>query len=666
MRIAAASFNPTPLDWRGNRGQIQKILHQAHSQAVDVLCLPELCLTGYGCEDLFLSQDFCERAWRELMLLLPHTERILVTVGLPVVFQSKIYNAVAILAAGRLVALIPKQNLARDGIHYEPRWFTAWPRGDRQIYLHKDLSVPIGDFLIRLKIGDEANTLGVEICEDAWVAYRPAQALAQRGATLILNPSASHFALHKVSRRISIVLEASRKYVPTYVYANLLGNEAGRVIYDGDLYIAHRGEILASAPRLTFKDSQMICVDLFGNASRTQVPSDDILEVQLPSSSRQRPPFAISPPDSYQMSQAEEFARAVSLGLWDYLRKTRAQGAVVSLSGGADSAAVSLLMALAPRFALIETDETTFRNRWLHLAFLKDELQPLTVESVVAHILTCAYQATDFSSDVTRRAAESVARGLGARFLVWNIQPIVDQYCMLIEKALGRSLDWSRDDVALQNIQARARSPGIWMLANIENKLLLATSNRSEAAVGYATMDGDTSGGLAPLAGIDKTFLREWLEMMEKEGLPPHIPPMPFLREVNQQKPTAELRPREAQQTDEADLMPYFILDTIEDWAIRDRRFPQSVFNRLIKSFHSQTKPELLHYTSRFYRLWCQNQWKRERFAPSFHLDDHNVDPRSWCRFPILNGAFESELGEIQARGQNINETIHADDPRGT
>src|SRR3569832_2857875 len=126
----------------------------------------------------------------------------------------------------------------------------------------------------------------------------------------------------------------------------------------------------------------------------------------------------------------------------------------------------------------------------------------------------------------------------------------------MVSRALGRPLGWATDDIALQNIQARVRSPGAWMIANLRNALLLSTSNRSEAAVGYATMDGDTSGGLSPIAGIDKAYLRRWLAWMESTG-PLGIGPLPALRAINVQAPTAELRPAERKQTDEEDLMPY-------------------------------------------------------------------------------------------------------------
>jgi NAD+ synthase (glutamine-hydrolysing) len=244
-----------------------------------------------------------------------------------------------------------------------------------------------------------------------------------------------------------------------------------------------------------------------------------------------------------------------------------------------------------------------------------------------------------------------VALGLGATFHLWKIDALVDGYTGMVADTLGRPLDWRTDDIALQNIQARVRAPGVWMLANIEGKLLLATSNRSEAAVGYATMDGDTCGGLSPIAGIDKAYLREWLRWVGAVG-PEGLGPVAGLDVVNALQPTAELRPPERHQTDEDDLMPYPVLDAIERAAIRDKLEPSEVHRLLCVWFPQFTRAMLAMWVERFFRLWCTNQWKRERYAPSFHLDDENLDPRSWCRFPILSGGFARELGQLRARSE--------------
>jgi NAD+ synthase (glutamine-hydrolysing) len=306
------------------------------------------------------------------------------------------------------------------------------------------------------------------------------------------------------------------------------------------------------------------------------------------------------------------------------------------------------LAAFAVRLAIREHGVDGFKQRLCHvpaLAAVNDER-----EAVLA-LLTGAYQSTRNSSDTTRDAARTLAKALGARFFELDVDPLYEGYRQLIGDAIGRELTWDKDDVALQNIQARVRSPSIWMLANINNALLLATSNRSEAAVGYATMDGDTSGGVSPIAGVDKAFLRQWLRWVEEHG-PSGLGPIPELRAVNEQQPTAELRPQQANQTDETDLMPYPLLDAIERAAIRDKHSPADVFALMRTQFPELDPTRLTVWVRRFFVLWSRNQWKRERYAPSFHLDDANLDPKTWCRWPILSGGFCRELEELETMGE--------------
>jgi len=271
----------------------------------------------------------------------------------------------------------------------------------------------------------------------------------------------------------------------------------------------------------------------------------------------------------------------------------------------------------------------------------------LDVRDMTRRLLTTAYQATENRGTVTRAAARAVAEAVGSEHHEFDISALHAGYVAMVGEALGRALTWVRDDIALQNIQARVRSPGIWMLTNVKGALLLSTSNRSEAAVGYATMDGDTSGGLAPIAGIDKAWLRLWLTWLETAG-PVGFGPIPALSVVNVQAPTAELRPPERTQTDEADLMPYPLLDAIERAAIRDKQSPVEVYRQMRLVFPEYEAAPLGVWVERFFRLWCRNQWKRERYAPSFHLDDENLDPKTWCRFPILSGGYELELEELR------------------
>ncbi|MHB0959834.1 MAG: NAD(+) synthase [Pirellulaceae bacterium] len=655
IHVAAAVLNQTPLAWESNLANILAAVDAAREQDVRMLCLPELCITGYGCEDAFHAPGVQRTARQILREVVPATQGMIVSVGLPVMHRGSLFNTACLIVDQRIAGFVAKQNLAGEGIHYEPRWFKPWPADTRVDLELEGESYPLGDLIF--SCGDVL--IGFEICEDAWVAERPGSDLARLGVDVIFNPSASHFAFAKHAVRQRFVLEGSRAFQVSYIYANLLGNEAGRAIYDGDAMIASAGRLLASGPRFSYADYQLTTAVIDVDHTRMQRARSGSYQPQILEGGCHCVEVAFDFPLLAPAGQAvempgweqggflkeEEFTRAVALGLFDYLRKSRSHGFVVSLSGGADSAAVACLSALLVHFGVRELGRERFLQKLDHIPTLSAGGADAPL---VRQLLTCVYQATRNSSDVTRDAARGIAESIGAEHLEFDVDPVVQQYVSIVSRALGRELTWQADDVALQNIQARVRSPSIWMLANLRGALLLSTSNRSEAAVGYATMDGDTSGGLSPIAGIDKAFLRKWLCWLEEHG-PAGKGPFPALAPVNRQQPTAELRPPSARQTDEEDLMPYEVLDAIERAAIRDKLVPMEVFSRLEVAYRgTYDRGELGVWIDRFFRLWSRNQWKRERYAPSFHLDDENLDPKTWCRFPILSGGFERELLELK------------------
>ncbi|MBC8356004.1 MAG: NAD(+) synthase [Planctomycetes bacterium] len=654
LKVASGVLNQTPLDWDGNRDRILAAIKLARDQDVSVLCLPELCITGYGCEDAFFSGDVLRLSKEVLAEIVPSTRGMIVSVGLPVISRGGLYNAACLIVDGKIAGFVGKRHLAGAGIHYEPRWFKRWPQ-DARVEIEVDgTEYPFGDLVFDCG----GVVIGFEICEDAWVADRAGNELVQRGVDMILNPSASHFAFAKHRIRERFVLEGSRAFGVVYLYSNLVGNEAGRAIYDGGAMIASEGRMLAQGPRLTFEDAHVTAVTVDVEAARMSRARDDSFKPNLDDRNVIVAPFpfpecspkpASAHPAAWEHNEhlkEEEFARAVALGLFDYLRKSRSRGFIVSLSGGADSAAVSALSALSIELAAAELGMDGVKDR---LRYISECTDAVTARELVTQVLTTVYQATRNSSSTTRDAANSVAQSIAAQFLEFDVDDSVQGYIGMVSKSLDRELTWQDDDIALQNIQARARAPGVWLLANLRGALLLSTSNRSEAAVGYATMDGDTCGGLSPIAGIDKAFLRQWLRWMESHGLA-EVGPMPALAAVNAQQPTAELRPPGAKQTDEEDLMPYDVLDEIERAAIRDKLGPREVYQTLKTTRVDESDEQLLAWLERFFRLWSRNQWKRERYAPSFHLDDENLDPKTWCRFPILSGGFERELRELRSQ----------------
>jgi NAD+ synthase (glutamine-hydrolysing) len=592
------------MDWKGNLENIYQAISDARSQSVDILCLPELSITGYGCEDMFLSEWLPATALEKLATILPWTSGITVTIGLPYRLQHNTYNTIAIVSDQKVVGFYAKHNLANDGVHYEHRWFSSWPYYSVQTIDFLGENVPFG--AIDLEI--QGVKTGLEICEDAWREDRPACNLVKKGIELILNPSASHFAFGKEEFRENLVIDSSRQFNCVYLYTNLLGNEAGRMIYDGDILIAQQGKLIGHNRRLSFKSFNILHVDVdFGNGDSTTDIRED---------------FA---------NKYEEFGQVVPLALFDYVRKSKSKGFVLSLSGGADSGTIAMMVYRMVMLGIEELGVGPFCHK-LGLD-LKENAQ-----QILKSFFTTAYQGTVNSSKETREAARYLAEYIGSTHYDWDIDKEIQQYTETVERALERKLSWETDDIALQNIQSRARSPIIWMVANIKNALLLTTSNRSEGDVGYATMDGDTSGSISPIAAVDKYFILKWMQYAEKE-----LGHTGFTK-INQLQPTAELRPLEQKQTDEDDLMPYEALVSIEREAIRNRKSPSGVYNVLQERYNDE---QLKEWIKKFYQLWSRNQWKRERIAPSFHVDDFNVDPRTWCRFPILSSGFREELDKL-------------------
>lgn len=653
---AAAALNQTPLAWEDNVRVIRQAMVAAKKQGAQVLCLPELCLTGYGCEDLFHSEEVARQALRYAQKLAKETRGLFVNFGLPLLIQGVVYNAVAVAANGKLRGFVAKQHLAGDGLHYEPRWFKPWPRGVVSSLRVDGEDLPVGDIFFEFG----TVRIGFEICEDAWVSERPSNFLSQHGVDVIINPSASHFAFDKHEVRQRFILEGSRSCGVAYVYANLLGCESGRVIYDGDTLLASHGEIVARGPRFSYREVSLTtgvldigrCRLIRRRLSSFKPRFDDggrcikipavTLRKSVSTPSQSTPEWEANPARKH-----EEFTRAVSLGLFDYLRKSKSSGFVVSLSGGVDSSAASCLVALMIQAAVHELGLENFKKK---LGYISGIEKIASERAVCKNLLTCVYQATKNSSTTTHEAAKKLAEQLGATFYDLNIDALVEGYTKLVSKEMKVRLSWDKHDVALQNIQARVRSPSVWLIANLRRALLLTTSNRSEASVGYTTMDGDSSGGLAPLGGIDKAYLREWLRWLEREG-PRGLKHYPTLSLVNSQAPTAELRPLAAGQTDERDLMPYVVLDSIERRAVRDKLMPLSVHEIVSSEFAGvYSRKQIAAWVGRFFTLWSVNQWKRERYAPSFHLDDENVDPKTWCRFPILSGSFQEELAILRKK----------------
>lgn len=638
FQITTASLNTTPLDFSGNLDLHKQVLTDDAIQSSSIVLFPELSLSGYGCEDAFYRPLVWEKSIESVLELLPFTKDRLVVVGLPIFYNPYLYDSAIVLQDGLIRGIVPKKNLANTGIHYEKRWFSEWKSGVvdlshflPELAIHTEESLLFGDLLFDWG----GLRVGLEICEDSWALNRPSHDLAALGVDLILSPGASHFAFGKYETRSRIFQESSRAQSNIFAFSNLIGNESGRTIFDGGNIIASCGKTFGIGKRLALgtihltqanldlEDIQSNRVKYFRESGvRNRVATYE--EILIPGS-----PFfhkleaSVAYQELPKTSIYTSFTNAVILGLFDYLRKSGTKGFTLSLSGGADSSAIAILVKLM--------EEQVKSDLGLEYWSKNNFTEPL---------LTTIYQKTKNNSPITKEIARDLASDLGADHHEIEIDEEVELMVNRISQSLGRKLNWQDDDLALQNIQARVRSPLVWLLANTKNHILLSTGNRSEAAVGYTTMDGDSSGSLSPIAGVSKQFLLEWLHYL-RSGEDKRFTHLSTLDKLLETRPSAELKPLTEEQEDEKDLMPYSILQKIESLAINQGKRKSNILEILLPIYENYSPLELGKMIDRFFHLFRVSQWKRERLPASFHLDEYGIDPKSSYRYPILSGLVE-------------------------
>ncbi|MFT5680328.1 MAG: NAD+ synthase (glutamine-hydrolyzing) [Myxococcota bacterium] len=666
--IATASINQTVGDWTGNRRRISAAITEARRRGVRLLALPEMVIPGYSLGDRLLMSGTIRRSWKMLESLIGETAGMVVIIGLPVQLNDVLYNAAAVLADGKLVGIVPKENLATGDVQYENRWFAGWPHTRVESFTTlSGATVPFGGLIFEAK---GLSKFAIEICEDGWKGIRPGSSYTLAGAVLLANPSASWFVLGKHRIRRQMVEQISREDHCVYLYNSLLGCDATRLVFDGSLFIAQGGDTLKEGRRLLFTEEiEMIdlVVDLeisqrarmeegswrqqceaqlrgdFGAIPPTiHIPGDFTTAAPAPSPGPYwitQPP--ISPDPSLQWLVDDglikqftprdlphlELELALALGLREYVKKCHIPGFALALSGGRDSSMCALLIGRMFRYDQPHLSETELK------AYIRERF-------------VCAYMGTDNSGSATRNAAAALSEELGAEHLDGAIQSTMDVHLDVFEQMTGTRLSWDEPshDIPLQNVQARLRGGLIWMVANVRQFLLISTSNKSEAAVGYTTMDGDTSGGLSPISDVPKSLVTLWLRWAtEYHGVK-------SLNHVIANPATAELRPPEDGQTDEDDLMPFFVLDQLMFHFVQLGQEPLDMFRALWPSLSDRYGGDAHAFAAhirKFVRLVCFAQWKRERFAISFRVTAFDLDPKTGFRFPPVQAPFTEELAEL-------------------
>ncbi|MBH23039.1 MAG: NAD(+) synthase [Myxococcales bacterium] len=670
IHIAAATLNQTVGDWSGNVGRIQTAIARAQERGARLLVLPEMCIPGYSLGDRLLREGTLRRSWDALLQVAEASTGLVTLAGLPVRHEGVLYNAMAVVMDGAIHGIVAKENLAVGDVEYEGRWYQAWPAGRVLTYEGPDgTRAPMGNLMFRL--GNTA-TFAMEICEDGWLGFRPGSRYAVAGADIIANPSASWFMVGKHAIRRQMVQQISREDHCVYVYTSLLGCDATRLVFDGSLFIAKDGAIEREGRRFVFDDDVEVAdllTDL-GDIRQTRMeagswrqqvldsylgehgPPPETIDIEgdfsSPAPARAVTPYWLprvarsldasldhladngqlpGPPAPEDLAHLE-LELALCMGLRDYMRKTGARGYCLALSGGRDSGMCALLV---------------------HRMFAYDNpgLSPEALRALVHDRFVCAYLATENSSDTTRNAARAMAEECGATYIDGDVDSSVRAITAAGEQMLGHPLTWDDHDIPLQNIQARTRSVAIWLVANVYRFILLTTSNKSEASVGYSTMDGDTSGGLAPIADVPKSLIQIWLAWARRfHGLT-------SIDHVLKAPASAELRPQEMAQTDEDDLMPFDILDQLMYHFVQRSLEPVDIFETLwpvLAERYNGHHRAFADHIAKFVRMLCRAQWKRERFAIAFRVTAFDLDPKTGFRFPPVQKGFDEELQALYDR----------------
>ncbi|MBK7864987.1 MAG: NAD(+) synthase [Archangiaceae bacterium] len=622
VKIGLASVNTTVGAFGANVDRALKLALAMNAEQVTVAVFPEQVVGGYPAEDLIQWHGFVDRQWVELERFAKATAAtaMVSVLGVALSHQGLRYNCAAVVAGGKVLGLVPKEKLPTYNIFYEGRTFSrGYPGMDQQYRAPgSSVSVPLGDQLFAFDFG----TLGVEVCEDLWSADGPMRRRAYAGAELIVNVSASPYRIGVDGTRRELMATRASDHQCTLAYANQVGSNDG-LIFDGGGFLNQNGRPVAEGAR--FKEGYVTgVVDLERTArlrtenttwrldqetwATTQKPlpirgcelktKREALHYPTPPNRSFFLP-ASAPRRSPQEALCEDLLDALALGVGDYFEKNRVFTQIgIALSGGRDS---TLTLLIAHRYAQRARPESP------------------------GSLLQCFYMPTRFSSEGTRKAAEVMARELGAGFAVVSIDEAFEREMEAAKKMLGDGVELT--GVTRQNIQARLRAQRMWNWANTSNGLFLQTGNMSEKAVGYTTVGGDLMGALAVISNLPKTLVVYLLEYLHQKHQYQGI------ALVTARPAGPELQPN---QVGEEELMPFPVLDACFYLFAGEKLSPAELLVALVPMFPERSAAALKADVEKFVRLFTQSIYKWVQSPLSLHIGNLDLDRERALQLPVV------------------------------
>lgn len=613
LKIAAATPEIKVADCVNNGKNITALAVEAASRGVKLAVFPELSITAYTCGDLFLSTALLDEAELALLKLAEDTAKLdmVLAVGLPLRCGASLFNVAAIICQGKILGFVPKQNIPNYSEFYEIRHFTAG-KPVKMLDFHGN-QVPLGTNLLFTCETLKDFVLGVEICEDVWVTTPPSCGLAEAGATVIINLSASDEIIGKSSYRRNLVLSQSGRTVSAYVYADAgQGESTTDLIFASHNLIAENGTLLAESPR--FKTGLTVAdIDLgrlshdrrrmntFKAKENDMITVPFMLEMTDTKLERQFPMKPFVPSDTRDLTErCEEILTLQATGLATRLKHTKSKTAVVGLSGGLDSA-----------LALIVT---------VH-AF---DMLGLDRKGILAITMPCFG-----TTSRTKNNALALAEAYGTSIDDINITNSVVQHF----KDIGQPMD--THDVTFENGQARERTQVLMDIANQRGGMVVGTGDLSELALGWATYNGDHMSMYAVNASIPKTLVRHLTayEAQRAEGNLKEV-----LLDVLDTPVSPELLPPKdgkiSQKTEEL-VGPYELHDFYLYYFLRFGFRPKKIFRMAKHAFNGVYDDETIKkWLCVFLKRFFVQQFKRSCLPDGPKVGSITLSPRGDWRMP--------------------------------
>ena len=619
IQVAAGSVAVTVADVAANAAQIRARIDEADAAGVQLLVLPELCVTGYTCGDLFFSQKLLTAARDALAALAEYTvnKYPVVVLGVPVSCCGKLYNCAAVLHRGRVLGLVPKTYLPNYGEFYEQRQFTSAERLTVPVTVRVgDAEVPLSPRLLFRCAGMPHYCVGVELCEDLWAAAPPSEALAAAGAVIIANPSASDETIGKDDYRRTLVRSTSARLLCGYVYANAGPEESTQdMVFSRHHIIAENGTILAENPpfgeaALTVSelDVDRLSEERHRNTTCACAPNGEYTEITFAQELRAvkltrpiaRNPFV--PSDDAQLNQrAEAILRIQSYGLRKRLAHAHAATAVIGISGGLDSTLALLVSVRAM------------------------DLLGRPHSDIVAVTMPCFG-----TTHRTKNNAVTLCRELGVSLREVNITAAVNQHFADIGQ------DPTVLDVTFENGQARERTQVLMDIANKTGGLVIGTGDLSELALGWATYNGDHMSMYGVNTSVPKTLVR-YIVRYEAAHAAPTLAAV--LRDILDTPVSPELLPVDAsgnitQKTEDL-VGPYELHDFFLYYTLRFGCPPGKIFRMARRAYAGvYDDAVILHWLRTFTRRFFVQQFKRSCMPDGPKVGSVTLSPRGDWRMP--------------------------------